>query len=487
MPMQSLSRRKFLKTSALSAASLSLLPRVGLSANARVLGANDDIRVAVIGFNSRGQDHIASLRNLKGVRIVAFCDVDSAVLARETKKAEDRGETVTAYDDIRKLLESPDVDAVTIATPNHWHSLAAIWAIQAGKDVYVEKPVSHEVWEGRQLVNAARKHNRIVQTGTQSRSSPALREAIQWIHDGNLGKIKLARGLCYKHRPSIGKTTGPQHVPATVNYDLWCGPAPMEPLRRAKLHYDWHWVWPTGNGDLGNQGIHQMDIARWALGETALSPRVFSIGGRLGYEDDGTTPNTLIVYHDYPAAPLLFEVRGLPSTTDSKNMDKYRGESIGVVVDCEHGYLTIPASYKTVDAFDKDNKPLKKFEGSGNHFENFIAAVRSRKSSDLHADILQGHISSALCHTANISYRLGKSMSPDEIRSAIKDNAEMTETFGRMQEHLGANAVDLSKTPASLGSFLKMDPAAERFTNSHAANALLTREYRKPFVVPEQV
>ncbi len=492
MPTRHHSRRKFLKASALSAASLSLAPAIArgwalTSPIDRVRGANDDIRVAVIGFRGRGQDHLGSLRNIKGVRIVALCDVDSAVLDAEVKKFADRGEKVAVYQDVRKLLEKDDIDAVTIATPNHWHSLAAIWAIQAGKDVYVEKPVSHEVWEGRQLVNAARKYSRIVQTGTQSRSSEAIKEAIAWLHQGNLGKIKLARGLCYKRRPSIGKTSGSQPVPASVNYDLWCGPAPHEPLRRSKLHYDWHWVWPTGNGDLGNQGIHQMDIARWALGETALSPRVFSIGGRLGYEDDGTTPNTLIVCHDYPAAPLLFEVRGLPSGKDSEKMDKYQGESIGVVVECEHGYMTIPSSYSHVEAFDAKGASIKKFEGGGKHFDNFIEAVRSRKSSDLHADILEGHISSALCHTANISWRLGQKLPPEEIRALIRSNSKMIESFGRMEAHLNANGIDLDKSKVDLGVFLQFDPVAERFTNNHDANKLLTRKYRKPFVVPEKV
>ena len=361
------------------------------------------------------------------------------------------GRIAGQHGDIRKLLENNDIDAVSIATPNHWHSLAAIWAIQAGKDVYVEKPVSHNVWEGRQLVNAARKHNRIVQTGTQSRSSTGLIEAMQWLHDGNLGKIKVARGLCYKRRPSIGKTSGPQSTPPTVDYDVWTGPAPMEPLRRAKLHYDWHWVWPTGNGDLGNQGIHEMDVARWALGESQLSPRILSVGGRLGYEDDGTTPNTLIVYHDYPAAPLIFEVRGLPARTGSNKMDQYRGASIGIVIDCEHGYMVIP-SYERVNVFDKDGKQFKTFEGKEGHYANFIQAVRSRKVSDLHADILQGHLSSALCHTGNISYRLGKQMPPDALREAVRDTPEMSETLGRMQEHLGVNGVNLAKTPRRLGS-----------------------------------
>ncbi len=496
MQNQKLDRRQFLKNSLLTAASLSLLPgltgcktdtaSMTSNVNARVIGANDDIRVAVIGFNSRGQDHLKEMSELKGVRVVALCDVDSNVLGREVKKFQDRNQPVTGYQDIRRLLENNDIDAITIATPNHWHSLAAIWGIQAGKDVYVEKPVSHNVWEGRQLVKAARKYGRIVQTGTQCRSSTGMAEAVEWVQAGNLGKIKVARGLCYKRRASIGKTTGPQPIPATVDYDLWVGPAPMEPLRRAKLHYDWHWVWPTGNGDLGNQGIHQMDIARWFLGEKELSPRVLSVGGRLGYEDDGNTPNTLVVFHDYPTAPLIFEVRGLPTKTGSITMDNYRGASVGVVVDCEHGYLTIP-SYTKVNVFDKDNQQIKTFDGRVSHFGNFFAAMRSRKSTDLHADILEGHISSGLCHTGNVSYRLGKTVQPDALKAHIRDNNDLAESLDRMQEHLGANAVNLTQTPVTLGEALKMDPQSERFAGNHAANKLLTATYRKPFVVPERV
>jgi len=252
------------------------------------------------------------------------------------------------------------------------------------------------------------------------------------------------------------------------------------------LHYDWHWVWPTGNGDLGNQGIHQMDLARWVLGEPELSPRVWSVGGRLGYIDDGTTPNTLIVFHDYKAAPLIFEVRGLPSSQESKEMDRYHGASIGVVTDCEGGSMVI-SDYSGAIIMDKEGKELKKFDGSSSHFANFIDAVRSRKNSELKADILEGHISSALCHTGNISYRLGKAHSPEEIRDAVKSNSDLAEAVGRMEQHLGANKVDLQKTPATLGVALNMDPKKEQFINNSEANQLLTREYRKPFVVPTRV
>ncbi len=485
--MTNLNRRRFLKTTLGSTVAIGLWP--ALSWRAR--GANEDIRVAVVGFNGRGGDHINGLRRVKGVRLVALCDVDSDVLGREVKRCQDRAEPVQGYADLRRLLESPEIDAVSIATPNHWHSLAAIWAIQAGKDVYVEKPVSHEVWEGRQLVTAARTHGRIVQAGTQSRSSANIAQAIQWVREGNVGKIRCARGLCYKPRKSIGKTEGPQPIPPSVDYDLWCGPAPNDPLRRKHLHYDWHWVWPTGNGDIGNQGIHQMDLARWVLGESALSPRILSIGGRLGYTDDGTTPNTQVVLHDYSAAPLFFEVRGLPAADGAQEMDKFHGASIGVVVECEGGWMVIPDDANSAIIQDRDGNEIKRFaakaDHGADHYANFINAVRSRKHTDLKADILEGHLSSALCHTGNISYRLGRTHSIEEIRDALKTRPGMAEALGRMEEHLAANHVDLVKTPATLGLPLQMDPVKERFIGNSDANQWLTRQYRDPFVVPSAV
>jgi len=494
--MTQFTRRAFLKNSIIATTSASLLPALLAGANpanknqnvtrGRVIGANDDVRYAVVGFNGRGADHLKEMRQVSGTRLVALCDADSKILDREVKNCEKRGEKVQGYTDIRKLLENDDIDVITIATPNHWHALGSIWAIQAGKDVYVEKPVCHNVWEGQRLVEAARKYERIVQAGTQSRSSQGIREAIQWVRDGNMGKIIRARGLCYKRRPSIGKVDGPQPIPAGIDYDLWCGPAPKEPLMRKKLHYDWHWVWPTGNGDLGNQGIHQMDISRWILGETTLSPKIWSIGGRLGYVDDGTTPNTEIVIHQYAKAPLIFEVRGLPASDSSKDMDQYHGASIGVAVDLEGGRMLVP-NYTGAKFYDKDGKEVKKFEGSSSHFENFIKAVRSRRREDLNADIQEGYLSSALCHTANISYRLGKPHKLEEIRAAAQCDSDMAEALGRMEEHLAANKVDLTKTPATLGPVLKMDPKTEQFIGNHKASQLLTRKYRKPFVVPSKV
>jgi predicted dehydrogenase len=505
--MKNLTRRTFLKTTAVSAAAF----YIPLRSWAQTGSASDEIRVGVVGFHGRGGDHIKGYVGAKGVRITALCDVDKKVLEGGVKMFSDAKEAavdeqdaltgrkqrsvhydsgpVTGFTDLRKMIESKDVDVISIATPNHWHSLAAIWAVQAGKDVYVEKPVSHNVWEGRKLVEAARKHNKIVQTGTQSRSSQGIKEAVEWVRAGNLGKILVARGLCYKPRGSIGKVEGPQPPPPGVDYDLWCGPAPMAPIRRKQFHYDWHWIWDYGCGDLGNQGIHQMDISRWFLGVDELSPRVWSVGGRLGYEDDGETPNTQIVYHDYAKAPLIFEVRGLPEKPGSKNMDRFpkeKGGSVCVVIHCEGGYVLVP-NYSSATAYDKEGNEIKKWSGAEDHFKNFIKAVRSRKSSDLNADILEGHLSSALCHTGNVSYRLGKQMRPDEIREKIKGDRDATETFGPMEEHLKANNVDLEVTKASLGVFLKMDPKAERFIGNDKANEMLRRDYRKPYVVPEKV
>jgi len=487
--MKTFRRRDFLKSAALFTASFAVPVRVW----ARAEGANDDIRVGVVGFGGRGKGHIDAFSKMSGVRLVALCDVDSKILERGVKTLADKGHNVQGFTDVRKMLESREIDVISTATPNHWHSLLTIWACQAGKDVYVEKPVSHNVFEGRKCVEAARKYDRIVQTGTQSRSSGALRQGIAWIQEGNLGRIRIARGLCYKRRPSIGKAEGPQPIPPEIDYDLWCGPAAKFPLSRKRLHYDWHWVWNTGNGDLGNQGIHQMDIARWTLGKMELSPMVFSLGGRLGYIDDGETPNTQMVVHNYGDMLLIFEVRGLPAKAREPNpggeakaeMDKYRGQSVGHVIECEGGYLAGTVAY------DNEHKQIKKFSGGsdeeGGHFGNFVKAVRSRKKEDLKADILEGHLSSALCHTGNISYRLGREADPDEIQEKLKKDSAALETLSRMETHLAANKVDLKKTRLAIGPVLRMDPAKEKFIDNPGADALLTREYRKPFVVPDRV
>jgi predicted dehydrogenase len=451
----------------------------------RVRGANNDIRLAVVGIGGQGANHINWFRKIPGVRVVAICDADKTFLEREQKKFTERNEKVDTYVDCRKLLEDKNIDVVTTATPNHWHALVTVWACQAGKDVYVEKPICHNLWEGRQMVAAARKYNRIVQGGTQRRSDTGLREAIDYINQGNLGKVRLARGFVYGLRKSIGKVDGPQPVPESVDYNLWCGPAPLAPLMRKSLHYDWHWFWATGDGDFGNNGIHYMDICRWVTGKNELAPRVISLGGRLGYVDDGQTPNTQIVYLDYQPVPILFELRNLPRVRGDSEVDHYRGVRYGVIVDCEGGYLAGGWAY------DWNGQKIKQFrltEGTGHH-ENFIQAVRSRKVSDLNADVQEGYLSAALCHMGNISHRLGKVASRDQIVAQFKGNTDLAESFERFQEHLLVNGVDLQQTPRMLGPWLTMDPRTEKFKGELAdeANKLARGSYREPFVVPEKV
>lgn len=502
--MTQTSRRRFLRQSAIAGGSFFISKGLTSCGGGGGSGANDVINVAVVGFRGRGAEHIKAFSEIKGVRVAALCDVNQAALAKQAEAFKAQGKEVQTYQDIRKLLENKDIDAISIATPNHWHSLAGIWAMQAGKDVYVEKPVSHNVWEGRQLVNAARKYDRIAQTGSQIRSSEGIRDAVQWVKAGNLGKIKIARGLCYKRRKSIGKAKGPLPAPEGVDLDLWFGPAQEAPIHRKKLDYDWHWQWAYGNGDLGNQGVHQMDIARWFLGENEIAPRVWSVGGRLGYEDDGETPNTQIIYQAYAAAPLIFEVRGLPKTReievakgaekdkekekekikDGADMDDFMGGQIGVVIHCEGGHVLVP-NYDSAIAYDKDGKEVKKWDGATSHFENFIKAVRSRKREDLTAEVQEGHISAALCHTGNISHQIGAKKSVDEIKQAISADAGASETFDRVLAHLQANGVDLNATPLTLGPVLNFDPKTEKAVGNDAAAKLLTREYRAPFVVPE--
>jgi predicted dehydrogenase len=432
------------------------------------------------------------------VTIAALCDVDSQVLAKRTQELAKNKLKPTGYTDYRKVLENPDIDAVVIATPNHWHALMAIWGLQAGKDVYVEKPVSHNVWEGRKIVEAARKYNRIVQVGTQSRSDVALAEAFAAVQSGTYGKMQWVRGLCYKPRPSIGRTSGPQAVPAHIDYDLWTGPAALVPPRRnsaqnGSVHYDWHWFWNYGGGDIANQGIHEMDMCRWVLGEQGLPPSVMSFGGRFGYEDDAETPNTQIAVYHYPKAPLIFEVRGLPRKTGEKAMDAYRGSRVGLVVQCENAYFAGGAGGGGL--YDNEGKKIKQYSGPGGgaHQANFIAAVRSRKQADLAAPIEGGHFSSALCHLGNISYRLGQNKANDAIRDAVAAHAPTKDSLARMLDHLTANDVNVAATPTVIGPTLALAPGSESFATREKfdagfwANTMLKREYRPPFVVPEKV
>ncbi len=486
--MRSIDRRDFLHDSAIMAA----LAGVGLTSEAsaaeKAVAAvkkgqvNDQLRVAVIGVNGRGMSHIDGFagNNRLNTVVTTVCDADEGVIGRAMKSIEKKqGKAPKFEQDIRKVVEAKDIDIISIATPNHWHALAAIWAMQNGKDVYVEKPVSHNVSEGRRIVEVARKTNRICQAGTQSRSSKGLQDAMKFLHDGKLGKIKVARGLCYKPRGSIGKVTEAQPIPKSCDYDLWCGPAPKAPLMRKRLHYDWHWVWDTGNGDLGNQGIHEMDKARWGLNKHELAKGVVSVGGRFGYVDDGQTANTQICVFDYGDCELIFEVRGL-LTKD------FLGAKVGNIWYGTDGYM-VGTNYRSATAFTPKGEVIRKFDGGGDHFANFIQAVRNRKNEDLNGEILEGHLSSALCHLGNISYRLGDEKPFGQAPQAFAKDKDAGETFERMEKHLKDNKIDVEEVKCRVGRKLTLDPATERFVDDKDANAMLTREYRKGFEVPAKV
>ncbi len=493
--MKHITRRDFMKSSISAGFALSM-------PFSRVRGANSDIRAAVVGFRGHGRTHINAYVKIPGVRVVALCDADRDILDRGLSESMSRNQKVDAYTDVRELLEDKSIDVVSTATPNHWHALITVWSCQAGKDVCVEKPVSHNIFEGRKMVEASRKYNRIVQADLDLRSNEGLSEAVRYIQQGQLGNIVVVRGFCYKRRSSMGKVSGPQKVPDSVDYNLWCGPAPKEPLMRKNLHYDWHWVWPTGCGEIGNNGPHQLDVCRWVLGKSKLPNRVISFGGRFGYDDDGQTPNTQITIFDYGDVPIIYEVRGLPTKEGDSNMDIYRSVSTagvvmrsgrpspspntGVVVQCEDGYVDLTG----LVAFNNFGKEVKRFKSSSPGPQtSFINAVRSRKISDIRTDILEGHLSTSLCHMGNISYRIGEESSNDKIREVIQGDKDSLEAFERFQNHLSANGVSLKSTPAILGPWLDMNSRKEFFFGkfSKQANKLLTRNYRKPFVVPEQV
>ncbi len=466
-------RRTFLKNSGVAAASL-----LTAASAKRVLGANDRIRVAVIGVRGRGWDHVKGYHSLPGVEIVSFCDIDENVLRKRLDDADKMGiAKPQTYVDVRKLLEDKNVDAVSIATPNHWHSLIGIWAAQAGKDMYIEKPCSHNWWEGHQLVEAVNKYKVICEHGSQCRSSAAIREAMDHMGSGLLGNVYMSRGLCYKWRKTIGHA-GPEPVPAGVHYDLWTGPAPLKPFTKNRFHYNWHWIWDTGNGDLGNQGIHEVDLARWGLGVT-FPTKVSAIGGHFLFDDDQQTPNVLTVAYEFktPDAKtkmMNFEVRGwmtnheagigtkefsssgVPAAglakastpaADKASLGPASGapSTIGNLYYGSKGYLAISDynSYKSFLGEENEEGPERHAPVTNEHFANFLECVRSRKAEDLHAPILEGHISSTLVHLANASYRLGRT--------------------------------------------INFDPSTESVVNDSEATVLLKGTYRAPYIVPEKV
>jgi predicted dehydrogenase len=502
--MHRIDRRQFLTESAFLAAAAALAPAGRSRADeapkpAKEGSALEKLRVACVGVRGQGMSHVKGYthkNNSKNCVITTICDVDTAVIGPAMKHVEKaQGKAPKFVQDVRKVIEDKDVDAVSIATPNHWHALIAIWAMQNGKDVYVEKPVSHNVSEGRRMVEAARKYNRICQTGTQSRSMSGMREAIAFLHAGKIGTVKTARALCYKLRPSIGKVDGPQKPPETMDYDLWCGPAPLKmPHRNTKngtVHYDWHWIWDTGNGDLGNQGIHEMDKARWGLNKNDLPRTAMSIGGRFGYVDDGETANTQVIHFDFGDCELVFEVRGLqsdspyPGKESPKRTKKKNEPFVGNVWYGSEGFLVCP-SYSSGIAYSNDGEVLKRFKGEGDHFANFVSAVRSRKKEDLHADILEGHLSSAMCHLGNLSHRLGTPQSFTDKPAAFGSKAA-DDAMADCIAHLKSHDIDVGSVKYSLGRKLTLAPGSETFAGDKEANVMLTREYRKGFEVPAKV
>jgi predicted dehydrogenase len=441
-------RREFLKTGAKAAAAIvAARPLLEMSAPRSVLGANDRVRVAIVGLRGRGESHIKAYGSLPNVEIAALCDVDDNVMAQRLAEVQKMGFHPATYKDIRKLLDDKSIDAISIATPHHWHSLMAIWACQAGKDVYVEKPCSHNLWEGGQLVRAAKKYNRIVQHGTQSRSTPGVMEAVKKVQDGLLGDVYLSRGLCFKHRDTIGHTPI-SPVPPGVDYNLWTGPAPLLPFTKNHFHYNWHWFWDYGNGDLGNQGIHQLDIARWGLG-LGFPDRISAVGGHFMFDDDQQTPNTLncaFEYHRPNGKRVLmeFEVRHWMTNheadigvnrkaaapvaeTAQGGLGPHEGSynSVGNIFYGPKGYLSIDnaSGYRSWLGIEQTPGPSGS-DGKDDNFANFIACVISRKKSDLNAPIEEGHISSGLAHLANASYRLGRTLNFDPETQLVKNDDE---------------------------------------------------------------
>jgi predicted dehydrogenase len=439
-----------------------------------VMGASDRVRVALCGIRGRGGDHLHNYAQLPNVQIAALCDIDENVLRQRLAQMEKMGlpKPVT-YTDVRKLLEDKSIDAVSIATPNHWHSLMAIWACQAGKDVYVEKPCSHNLWEGQQLVRAAQKYNRIVQHGSQTRSSITVREGIQKIHDGYIGETYMSRGLCYKWRDTIGKTPE-SPVPQGVDYNLWTGPAPERPFTKNHFHYNWHWFWDYGNGDIGNQGIHQVDVARWGMG-VGFPNKVSAIGGHFMFDDDQQTPNDLSCGFEFNPANgqkrmITFEVRhwmtnhealigtsrlGTPEPKKSTAKEKLgpsagSHNTVGNIFYGSKGYLSTgdedADTYGVWLGRDQDEEIVAHGGTELAHFKNFIDCVISRNKSGLNAPIEEGHISCAMVHLANASYRLGRT---------INFNPETQQVIG--------------------------DEEAQNLLRDGG------RGYRAPFVVPEEV
>jgi len=472
--MSRVSRRRFLKSTLAAGAA------TALSAS-RVLGANEAINMAFIGLGGRGSGSVRWFSKIKGVRVAGLADPDEGRLGSNHK----RFPQAKAVKDMRRLLEDKNIDAVCISTCNHWHALAAIWACQAGKDVYVEKPVSWSIWEGQKMVEAARKYGRIVQAGTQQRSDPMQAELKAFLDSGELGRILWVRLNRYGRRGSIGKLDHPLKIPESVDYNLWLGPAKDVPIYRPRLQYDWHWVWNTGNGELGNWGPHITDDCRNVVfrDKVTLPRRCVAGGGRLKWNDAGETPNTHFIYYDTGVVPVIMDVHNLPRKAGENASDIYakRRTRAFLVIECENGYYA--GGRGGGAAYDKNGKKIKGFSGNagGGHAANFIEAVRSRRPQDLNAPIEQGYWSTAWCHLGNISWRLGRRYSKEEALAQVKGYKPWEEVIEGFHAHLEANEIDPAKADIKLGAMLEIDPKAECLTGPSAtpkAKAVWTGEDR---------
>ena len=461
--MKTLPRRDFLRRATAGAALA--FPALHLGA----AGSNQDIRLAVIGLGGKGRGHARMLLNFPGARLTALSDVDPQRLAEQVAVAKEAGVTVAGATDPRRILERADVDAVVISTPNHWHAVLTAWACRAGKDVYVEKPVSHSLGEGPRMLAAAARHGRIVQSGTQYRSDEGIRAATAWIREGHIGRPRSAHVAWYEYRPGIGRAA--PHRPAGLDYDLYCGPAPADPLTRPKLHYDWHWFWSTGDGDLGNSGVHPIDACRYMAGLTGLPRRVRCLGGRFGVDDAAETPNTQLTLVDYPGLPMLVENRNLPAKAGQRAMDAFRGIREGFALDCEGGSFVGLKGGGVI--YDREGKRLRQFpgEGGGRHLANFHDAVRSRRGGDLNAPLAEGHASSAVCHLGNLSWRLGREDSLAACREAVRPHAGAAELVDQLAGHLRANQLDLGQARFRIGPWLEVAPETGTLTAVEGASA----------------
>ncbi len=472
----SISRRSFLQLSAAAGVSLA----IGGCSGRRTYGATEKVRLGFVGFNGRGNDLLKAFRKIPGVVVVGLCDIDPAVLSKRMNEASVLGEEPTAFSDPRRMFERPDIDAVVIATPNHTHAVLASWAMQAGKDVYLEKPVCHDIEEGIRLLAVQRRTGRIIAAGTQNRSDVGVRAAITELHAGKFGAIKAARGFCFRDRKSIGKAAAPITPPAGLNYDLWLGPAADLPITRPQFHYDWHWIWNTGNGDLGNQGPHELDMVCWALGDPGFPQVALGLGGRFDWHDAGETANLMTAWFRFAnGIPLVFEVRNLPL----KNVDAgaWHGLKVpAITVECANGELR--AQRGGAAFYDPAGKLVQEWKGDGGatHQANFIDALRAGDPTLLRAPLATSVVTAGLAHLGNASLRIGTAGGAAEATAAASGRALLGDHVERMLALLKDYGTDLSQEPLAIGPELAIDPLTGLVTGAHAAaaNPLLQRQPR---------